>query len=86
MAEQTFRVKNTPQGTVLVKFYRVEPYTPEGLTRQVIGDWWRASQLLVPPPCLYQGLLAQATVLGDVVQRLAEQCPGCNCVRIELVP
>lgn len=85
MAEQTFRVKNTPQGTVLVKFYRVEPYSPDGLARQVMGDWWQTGKLSAPRP-LYQGLIAQTTVLGEAVQRLAERCPGCNCVRVELTP
>jgi hypothetical protein len=40
MADYTFRLNNTPFGTILVKFYRVVPYTPEGLQRRLTNDFW----------------------------------------------
>jgi len=40
MADYTFRLNNTPLGTILVKFYRVVPYTPEGLQRRLAADFW----------------------------------------------
>jgi hypothetical protein len=87
MADHTFRLKNTPLGTVLVKFYRVVPYTPEGLQRRLTTDFW----LMTEPGkqkepwriARYQGLLEYNPVLPEAVATLAKKCPECNCVRIE---
>lgn len=85
MADHSFRLNNTPLGTLLVKFYRVEPFTPEAFHRRLAADFlaatvpgnggWRLS--------LFQGLVDDATVLPETIWRLAERCPECNCVRIE---
>ena len=87
MADHTFRLNNTPLGTVLVKFYRVVPYTPEGLQRRLTADFW----LMTEPGkqkepwriARYQGLLEYNQVLPEAVAALAKKCPKCNCVRIE---
>ena len=87
MANHTFRLKNTPLGTVLVKFYRVVPYTPEGLQRRLTTDFW----VMTEPGkqkepwriARYQGLLEYNPVLPEAVAALAKKCPECNCVRIE---
>ena len=90
MADHTFRLQNTPLGTLLVKFYRVNPYTPEGFQRRLAADFlataipgqrtvsWHLS--------LFQGLVDDASVVPEAVWRLAERCPECNCVRIEQAP
>ena len=87
MADHTFRLNHTPLGTVLVKFYRVVPYTPEGLQRRLTTDFW----LMTEPGkqkepwriARYQGLLKYNPVLPEAVAALAKKCPECNCVRIE---
>jgi hypothetical protein len=87
MADHTFRLNNTSLGTVLVKFYRVVPYTPEGLQRRLTTDFW----LMTEPGkqkepwrmARYQGLLEYNPVLPEAVATLAKKCPECNCVRIE---
>ena len=85
MADHSFRLSNTPLGTLLVKFYRVEPFAPEAFHRRLAADFlvatvsgnggWRLS--------LFQGLVDDATVLPETIWRLAERCLECNCVRIE---
>ncbi len=87
MADHTFRLQHTPLGTLLVKFYRVEPYTPEGFQRRLAADF-----LATTTPglgtgswslALFQGLAKDVSVLPEAVCRLAQRCPDCNCVRIE---
>jgi hypothetical protein len=89
MAEQIFRLKNTPLGTVLVKFYQVVPYSSEAFERELITEhlrtgWGRDRTVIVQSSkALYQGLVLSNTVLIGAVAKLAERCPGCNCVRVE---
>ena len=88
MAAHTFRLKNTPQGTLLVKFYRVVPYSAEDLERQVVGDFLLATGMsgttaFTTNRALYQGTVLQNPVLIGAVARLAQRCQDCNCVRIE---
>ena len=87
MADHTFRLRHTPLGTLLVKFYRVEPYTPQGFHQRIAADF-----LATTTPgqgtgswylALFQGLIDDASVLPEAVWRLAQRCPDCNCVRIE---
>ena len=87
MADHTFRLQHTPLGTLLVKFYQVKPYTPEGFQQRIATDflatttpgWGTGSWSLA----LFQGLINDASVLPEAVWRLAQRCPECNCVRIE---
>jgi hypothetical protein len=87
MADHTFRLNNTPLGTILVKFYRVEPYTPEGLERRLAADFWAMTepgkQKEPWRTAKYQGPLEYNPVLPEAVAALAKRCPECNCVRIE---
>jgi hypothetical protein len=89
MAEQVFRLKNTPLGTVLVKFYRVVPYSSEAFERELITEHLRTqwgkdrTVIMRSSKALYQGPVLDNTVLVGAVARLAERCPACNCVRIE---
>jgi len=87
MADHTFRLNNTPLGTILVKFYQVVPYTPEGFQRRVITDFWEMTkpgkQKEPWGTARYQGPLEYNPVLPEAVAALAKKCPGCNCVRIE---
>jgi hypothetical protein len=89
MAEQIFRLKNTPLGTVLVKFYQVVPYSSEAFERELITEhlrtqWGKNRTVIVrSSKALYQGLVLSNTVLIGAVAKLAERCPTCNCVRVE---
>jgi hypothetical protein len=89
MAEQIFRLKNTPLGTVLVKFYQVVPYSSEAFEHYLIKEHLRTqwgkdrTVILRPSKAFYQGPLLSNTVLIGAVAKLAERCPTCNCVRIE---
>ncbi len=88
MAEQIFRLKNTPLGTVLVKFYQVLPYSSEAFERYLMEEhlatMWGESRVIVrTSKALYQGLVFSNTVLIPAVAKLSERCPTCNCVRIE---
>jgi hypothetical protein len=89
MAEQIFRLKNTPLGTVLVKFYQVVPYSSEAFERELITEhlrtqWGKDRTVIVrSSKALYQGLVLSNTVLIGAVAKLAERCPACNCVRVE---
>ena len=89
MAEQIFRLKNTPLGTVLVKFYQVVPDSSEAFERELITvhlrtQWGKDRTVIVrSSKALYQGLVLTNTVLIGAVAKLAERCPACNCVRIE---
>lgn len=87
MPDHTFRLHNTPLGTLLVKFYRVEPFTPDAFQRRLAADFFAAT---VPGQrtqswqlSLFQGLVDDTPVVSEAVWRLAERCPECNCVRIE---
>jgi len=89
MAEHIFRLKNTPLGTVLVKFYQVIPYSSEAFERELITEhlrkqWGKDRTVIVQSSkAFYQGPVLSNTVLIGAVARLAERCPACNCVRIE---
>jgi hypothetical protein len=90
MADHTFRLQQTPLGRLLVKFYRVEPYTPEGFQQRVAADFLATT---IPGRgtgswslALFQGLVDDASVLPEAVWRLAQRCPDSNCVRIEQAP
>jgi hypothetical protein len=88
MAEQIFRLRNTPLGTVLIKFYRVMPYSSEAFERSLIVEMLMAQgngeRVVVSPQApLYQGLVLSNSVLIGAVAKLAERCPACNCVCIE---
>ena len=43
MADHIFRLKDTPLGTLLVKFYQVEPYSDEAFTRAQALDFLQAT-------------------------------------------
>lgn len=85
MADHIFRLKDTPLGTLLVKFYQVEPYSDEAFTRaQTLdflqatagsGNSWSLS--------LYQGSIAANPVLPEAIAQLHARCPACTAVRIE---
>lgn len=89
MAEQVFRLKDTPLGTVLVKFYRVVPYSSEAFERELITEHLRTgwghdrTVLMRSSRALYQGLILSNPILIGAIAKLAERCPACNCVRIE---
>ena len=86
MADYTFRLKDTPLGTLLVKFYQVEPYSPEAFERVIGRDF-----LVTTIPGsggswgsrLYQGEVDNVSVLPESIFMLQMRCPNCNCVRIE---
>ena len=86
MPDHTFRLKNTPLGNLVVKFYQVEPYGEAAFERVRLRDFW-----LTPAPgsgsswalALYQGLIATNPVLPEAIVRLHARCAACNCVRIE---
>jgi hypothetical protein len=91
MAEHTFRLKNTPQDTLLVKFYRVVPYSAENLERQVVSEILLATGMggttaFKASRALYQGPVLQNPVLIEAIAKLATRCTQCNCVRIEPMP
>jgi len=88
MAVHTFRLKNTPRGTLLVKFYRVVPYSAESLERQIVSEMLLATGMggtttFKTSRALYQGPVLQNPVLIEAIAKLAGRCPDCNCVRIE---
>lgn len=89
MDVRIFRLKNTPLGTVLVKFYQVVPYSSEAFERELITEHLRTqwgqdrTVILRSSKALYQGLVLSNTVLIGAVAKLAERCPTRNCVRIE---
>jgi hypothetical protein len=88
MAEQVFRLKNTPLGTVLVKFYHVVPYSSEAFERHLMEEhlammWGKSRVIVRASKAFYQGLVLTNTVLIPTIAKLSERCPTCNCVRIE---
>lgn len=86
MADHTFRLKDTPLGTLVIKFYQVEPYSQEAFERMVQRDFLAAT---IPGSGgswgsrLYQGEVDNTAVLPEAIFRLHMRCPHCNCVRIE---
>lgn len=88
MADHVFRLKDTPLGTLLVKFYQIELYSPEAFERAVGRDFLTAT---VPGSGvmwgsrLYQGEVDSAAVLPEAIFNLHLRCPHCNYVRIERV-
>lgn len=86
MADHVFRLKDTPLGTLLVKFYQIEPYSPEAFERAVGRDFLTAT---VPGSGgswgsrLYQGEVDNTSVLPEAIFQLHMRCTHCNCVRIE---
>ena len=85
MADHIFRLKDTPLGTVLVKFYQITPYTDEAFTRAKALDFWQAT----PGSgnswsmALYQGPISTNHVLTEAIAQLHKRCPDCTAVRIE---
>jgi hypothetical protein len=43
MADYIFRLKDTPVGTVLVKFYQIDPYSDDAFTRAQARDFLQAT-------------------------------------------
>lgn len=86
MPDHTFRLKNTPHGTLVVKFYQVEPNSEEAFERVRLRDFWRTT---APGSgsswalALYQGPVAANHVLPEAIAQLHTRCPACNCLRIE---
>ena len=86
MSDHTFRLKNTPLGNLVVKFYQVEPYSEAAFERARLRDFWltmasgsgRSWAL-----ALYQGPVATNPVLPEAIAQLHARCAHCNCVRIE---
>ncbi|RAK62000.1 hypothetical protein DLM85_24670 [Hymenobacter edaphi] len=86
MADRIFRLSNTPLGTVLVKFYQVDPYSDEEFQRVRARDFLQATLPGSGQPwgfALCQGRVAANNVLPEAVARLHAQCPYCTAVRIE---
>jgi len=86
MATHTFRLANTPHGTLLVKFYQVEPYSEQAFQRERARDFLQTTTVGAGGQwglALYQGLVDHNPVLPEAILRLHFRCPDCNCVRIE---
>ncbi len=85
MADHIFRLTNTPLGTVLVKFYQVEPYSEEAFLRAKARDFLQATvgSGNAWSLALYQGPIATNTVLPEAIAQLHARCPSCTAVRIE---
>jgi len=85
MADHIFRLTNTPLGTVLVKFYQIEPYSDEGFTQAKAQEFLQATvgSGNAWSLALYQGRIATNTVLPEAIAQLHARCPECTAVRIE---
>lgn len=83
MADHIFRLKDTPLGTVLVKFYQITPYTDEAFNRAKALDFWQATAGNPWSMALYQGPVSTNHVLTKAVAQLHTRCPTCTAVRIE---
>ncbi|MDF7815939.1 MULTISPECIES: hypothetical protein [Hymenobacter] len=85
MADHTFRLKNTPLGTVLVKFYQIEPYSDEAFTKAKAREFLQATvgSGNAWSLALYQGPIATNPVLPEAIAQLHARCPSCTAVRIE---
>jgi len=86
MPDHTFRLKNTPLGTLIVKFYQVEPYSEAAFERVRLRDFW----LTTAPGssnswalALFQGLVTTNPILPEAIAQLHTRCAACNCLRIE---
>ena len=86
MPDHAFRLKNTPLGNLVVKFYQVEPYSEEAFERVRLRDFW----LTTAPGsgstwalALYQGPIETNHILPEAIAQLHTRCPACNCLRIE---
>ena len=86
MPDHAFRLKNTPLGNLVVKFYQVEPYSEAPFERVRLRDFW----LTTAPGAgsswalsLYQGPISTNHILPDAIAQLHTRCAACNCVRIE---
>ena len=86
MADHTFRLKNTPLGDLVVKFYQIEPYSPRAFELALQRDFLVTS---IPGSggswgtLLNQGMVDDVTVEPWDVFLLHMQCTHCNCVRVE---
>jgi hypothetical protein len=86
MADYIFRVKNSPLGALVVKFYQVEPYSDQAFAQKRVREFWEASK---PGSgqlwrlALSQGLVQDNPLLPDFIAQLHARCAHCNCVRIE---
>ncbi len=87
MADHIFRLKDTPLGTVLVKFYQITPYTDEAFTKAKARDFLQATVGSGNPwsLALYQGRIDTNHVLTKAIAQLHDRCPACTAVRIEQV-
>jgi hypothetical protein len=80
-----FQLKDTPLGTVLVKFYQIEPYSDDAFMRARAKEFLQAtagsgnSWSLA----LYQGRIDTNPVLPEAIAQLHNRCPACTAVRIE---
>lgn len=86
MADQTFRLKDTPLGTLVVKFYQVDPYSEEAFGRIKARDFLRSATVGSGSSwalALYQGLVSTNPVLPKAIAQLHARCAHYNCVRIE---
>ncbi|TYZ05767.1 hypothetical protein FY528_20915 [Hymenobacter lutimineralis] len=85
MADHTFRLTNTPLGTVLVKFYQIEPYSDEAFTKAKAREFLQATvgSGNAWSLALYQGRIDTNTVLPEAITQLHTRCPQCTAVRIE---
>ena len=85
MADHTFRLTNTPLGTVLVKFYQIEPYSDEAFTKAKAQEFLQATvgSGNVWSLALYQGRIETNSVLPEAIAGLHARCPQCTAVRIE---
>ena len=85
MADHIFRLKDTPLGTVLVKFYQIDPYSDDAFMKAKARDFLQAtvgygnSWSLA----LYQGRIDTNPVLTEAIAQLHARCPTCTAVRIE---
>jgi len=86
MPDHTFRLKNTPLGNLVVKFYQVEPYSEAAFERVRLRDFW----LTTAPGsgsswalALYQGPVSTNPILAEAIAQLHTRCAHCNCLRIE---
>jgi len=85
MADHVFRLKDTPIGTVLVKFYQIEPYSDDAFMKARAKEFLQAtvSSGNSWSLALYQGRIDTNPVLSEAIAQLHTRCPACTAVRIE---
>ncbi len=85
MADHIFRLKDTPLGTVLVKFYQITPYSDDAFMKAKARDFLQATVGSGNPwsLALYQGRIDTNPVLTEAIAQLHTRCPACTAVRIE---